>query len=156
YLQEMTHAEAARRLGCPPGTVATRLSRARALLRARLLRRGVTLSAAALAAALAREAAAAVAPRLPAVAPAGGVSAHVVALTEGVCRAMLMEKMRLAVMALVAAAAVGALVLGYRSGAAEPGGPPSAVPVTPEAAAAKDDGPAAVRTTNFEVTAPTR
>jgi RNA polymerase sigma factor (sigma-70 family) len=40
-----THAEAARRLGCPEGTLASRLSRGRALLAARLSRRGVTLPA---------------------------------------------------------------------------------------------------------------
>src|SRR5262249_27882583 len=61
-LEGMTHAEAARHLGCPPGTVATRLSRAREQLRARLVRRGVTLSAGALAAALAAGAATASVP----------------------------------------------------------------------------------------------
>jgi RNA polymerase sigma factor (sigma-70 family) len=57
YLGGQTLAEAARRLGCPKGTVGTRLAWARARLQARLARRGVTLSAAALAAALAGSAA---------------------------------------------------------------------------------------------------
>jgi RNA polymerase sigma factor (sigma-70 family) len=46
YLEGRTHSEAARLLKCPVGTVSVRLSRARELLRARLTRRGVVLSAA--------------------------------------------------------------------------------------------------------------
>jgi RNA polymerase sigma factor (sigma-70 family) len=52
YLQGVTVSEVARRLNCPRGSVATRLLRARERLRARLVRRGVTLSAACLLAAL--------------------------------------------------------------------------------------------------------
>jgi RNA polymerase sigma factor (sigma-70 family) len=52
YLQGVRVEEVARRLGCPRGTVATRLTRARALLRKGLARRGVSLTAAAMAAAL--------------------------------------------------------------------------------------------------------
>ena len=40
YFEGRTHAEAARLLKCPVGTVSVRLSRARELLRARLTRRG--------------------------------------------------------------------------------------------------------------------
>jgi RNA polymerase sigma-70 factor (ECF subfamily) len=42
YLEGKTNEEAARLLGCPPGTVKSRLSRARRLLRTALVRRGVT------------------------------------------------------------------------------------------------------------------
>src|SRR5262245_28927050 len=53
YLEGMTNEEAAGVLGCPTGTVATRLSRARDRLRARLGRHGVGVTAGALAAVLA-------------------------------------------------------------------------------------------------------
>ena len=46
YFEGRTHAEAARLLKCPVGTVSIRLSRARELLRARLTRRGVVIPAA--------------------------------------------------------------------------------------------------------------
>ena len=46
YFEGRTHAEAARLLKCPVGTVSVRLSRARELLRARLTRRGFVLPAA--------------------------------------------------------------------------------------------------------------
>jgi RNA polymerase sigma factor (sigma-70 family) len=48
YYQGLTNEEAARRLGVPHGTVCGRLSRARELLRRRLIRRGVTLTVGAL------------------------------------------------------------------------------------------------------------
>ncbi|MBS0266954.1 MAG: TIGR03067 domain-containing protein, partial [Planctomycetes bacterium] len=47
YLQGMTNREASERLGCPEGTIVSRLARARDLLRSRLLRRGLVLSSAA-------------------------------------------------------------------------------------------------------------
>jgi RND family efflux transporter MFP subunit len=45
YLEGRTNSEAARLMGCPEGTVASRLAWARQRLRGRLTRRGVTLSA---------------------------------------------------------------------------------------------------------------
>jgi RNA polymerase sigma factor (sigma-70 family) len=57
YLAGHTHEEAAVRLRCPVGTVKSRLSRARDLLRARLNRRGLALTAGVLTSALVAEAA---------------------------------------------------------------------------------------------------
>jgi RNA polymerase sigma factor (sigma-70 family) len=107
YLEERTNAEAAVILGCPKGTVLSRLATARERLRVRLSRRGVTLSAGALAAALSQSAEAAVAPALVSATtsaavlfaegnlPAAAVSAEAVVLTKGMLRAMLMSKLRL-------------------------------------------------------------
>src|SRR5262245_46321081 len=52
YFEGQTVEEAARQLSCPRGTVASRLAQGRTLLRTRLARRGVDLSAGALAALL--------------------------------------------------------------------------------------------------------
>jgi uncharacterized protein (TIGR03067 family) len=59
YLEGLTTEQAAVQLGCPPGTVLSGLARARERLRARLTRRGVTLSAGLLTAVLGQRAAAA-------------------------------------------------------------------------------------------------
>src|SRR5262249_36202543 len=63
HLQGKTNAEAAEELGCPRGTVQSRLAAARERLRTRLERRGVTLSVAALSALLAQEGVATEVPR---------------------------------------------------------------------------------------------
>jgi WD40 repeat protein len=62
YLQGHTRDQAARQLGLPLRTLDRRLARGRELLRARLTRRGLTLSATMLAAGLAQESVAAAAP----------------------------------------------------------------------------------------------
>src|SRR6185437_6416108 len=46
YWEGMTHEQAAKQLGCAKGTVKDRLERAREMLRTRLARRGLALSAA--------------------------------------------------------------------------------------------------------------
>jgi RNA polymerase sigma factor (sigma-70 family) len=65
YLEGKTVEQAARELGWRQGTVCSRLARGKDLLGVRLSKRGVTLSAGTLAAALAQEAAGALPPGLP-------------------------------------------------------------------------------------------
>ncbi|MCI0460569.1 MAG: sigma-70 family RNA polymerase sigma factor [Gemmataceae bacterium] len=172
YLQGRTNAEAASRLGCSRGTVATLLARARARLRQRLTRRGLALPAA-LAAVLARAAQAGDMPRVllgstvrAAVAFAAGenaaglVSAQAASLAEGVTTTMLMKKWKFAVVTLllVGLAGVGAGLACYRAGAEEPGAAqetPPAPRAEPAARAPRAATPAVYRTANFVVTAPT-
>jgi TolA-binding protein len=95
----------AARLACPRGTVAAHLARARERLRGRLVRRGVTLSAAALAAALAEAVAASPVPaalvaRAGQAVAAGAVPAGAAALANGVLRGMAMAKLKVAAVAL--------------------------------------------------------
>jgi RNA polymerase sigma factor (sigma-70 family) len=66
YLKGLTHDVAARQLDCPVGTVRSRLARARDLLHTRITRRGLTLTAAAVAGALESNAAATTSSHLPA------------------------------------------------------------------------------------------
>ncbi len=126
YLEGVTNDEAARRLGCPPGTIVSRLATARQRLRARLTRRGVTLSASALVPLLAENASATVPTELLAATAraaglaaagqsiAGVVSVKAIILTEGVLKTMLLHQIlktaSLTLVAVVLVSGTGLLV----------------------------------------------
>src|SRR5262249_34064900 len=120
-LEGKSRKEAARQLGCPEGTLAGWVARARTMLAKRLVQRGVILSGGALAAVLSRDGAPAGVPPLvvsstikvvtlfaagQAAAP-GAVSLKAVALTEGVIKAMLLTKLKTASAVLLAVASLG-------------------------------------------------
>jgi RNA polymerase sigma-70 factor (ECF subfamily) len=120
-LEGKTYKEAARQLGCPEGTLAARLARARARLAQRLARSGLSLAGGALAAALAQGPAAAGVPAPLAAftvqaatsvaagraAATGLISVRVAALTEGVVNAMLLTRLRTLAAVLLTAALLG-------------------------------------------------
>jgi RNA polymerase sigma factor (sigma-70 family) len=125
-LEGRTIRETAHRLGWPQGTVAGRLARARALLAKRLKVRGAALPGGALAFVLAQQAASACVPRplvvstmQAAAAFAAGsmaaVPASVAALTEGVLKTMLLNRLKLAATAFLLAT-LAAVVLGSFDG----------------------------------------
>jgi RNA polymerase sigma factor (sigma-70 family) len=93
YLQGLTNEEAARRLGCPTGTILSRLSRARERLRARLSRRGLAPSALAAVGHVRGEV-----PRTLVLATVrctqGGAILRVSEIGEGVLQAMFMTKLK--------------------------------------------------------------
>jgi RNA polymerase sigma factor (sigma-70 family) len=150
YLQGRTNEEAARQLGCPSGTLFTRLARARDMLRGRLTRRGLALSAPALGMALANQAAAAVpevlvsstlraatAFAVGSTTAGGAVSVAAASLAEGVLRSMFVTKLKTIAAACLAVLLVGGggAGLAYHALGA---GPKDKDPNPPPASSAKD------------------
>src|SRR6266542_4317547 len=112
-LEGKTRKEAARQLGCPEGTVASRLATARSTLAKRLARYGLAISGGTLATLLSQNASACVPAAVLSsaieaatvfargtTATAGIVSTKVAALTEGVLKTLLLNKLK-AVMAVL-------------------------------------------------------
>jgi RNA polymerase sigma factor (sigma-70 family) len=118
YLESQTRDEAARQLGWSLRTLERRLAQGRKLLRARLLRRGVTLSAALFAAALGQPATAAIPALLAVTTVRGamqgpdGISAKVARLAEEGLKATVATKTKAGVALVLLALAVSAF--GYQ------------------------------------------
>jgi len=132
-LEGMTRKEAARQLGIPEGSVASRLARARALLAKRLALRGVVFSGT-VAAVLSGSESASASPALVAstinaasvlaagkAAATGAISVKVAALTDGVMKAMLITKLKsaIAVVFVLGFVVAGASALVYQTAAAQ-------------------------------------
>jgi RNA polymerase sigma factor (sigma-70 family) len=143
YLEGATYDEVAERLGWPKGTVSTRLNRAREMLRLRLVRRGVTLSAAMLAgwlsAAAAAEASAALVTATARTATtATACAARVASLTDKVVRAMFLTRLKIATALVLSLALLGAAGASLAYHAAV-GGKPPADDAAADKKPAKDD-----------------
>jgi RNA polymerase sigma factor (sigma-70 family) len=143
YLEGRTNEEAAEEIGCPKGTILSRLSRGREQLRSRLARRGLALSVGCLVTALSENAAAASVPTplmgstvgvaIPfsaGKASAGLVSGPVATLTQGVLHTMFLTKLKIYVAALVALTVLGtgAGLIAQQALAGQPATEPAAIP----------------------------
>jgi RNA polymerase sigma factor (sigma-70 family) len=160
YLEGLTCEEAARRLGCPVGTVKSRLSRGRERLKSRLTRRGVGVTDGALAIFFSTEVESAVPKALKeltiraAVTVAAGrattglISASVATLLEGVLRTMLLTKIK-ALAAVLLILGAGTVVLAYQatSGPRDDSGPVKKTGLT---TAKKDAPPPAARAVDLK------
>ncbi|MCI0459366.1 MAG: sigma-70 family RNA polymerase sigma factor, partial [Gemmataceae bacterium] len=140
-LEGKTRDEAAQQLGCPAGTLKSRLERGRRLLRTRLARRGLTLSAGLLATLLAPEGASAVLPgalcyatiRAGLVFGAGAFTTGVIpirirTLAEGVIQAMFVSKMKVAAATLLVLGTLVATGAGFGLQRIGPATPTNAQP----------------------------
>ncbi len=138
HLEGRTHAEAARLLKCPTGTISVRASRAKEMLRGRLTRRGMALPAALFGTKLAESSAKAAIPSglaestikaaIQLVASntvaAGAVPAQVLQLTDGVLRTMTLNKLAITTACVLVAGAatswIGLIAMGQQSAQDKP------------------------------------
>jgi RNA polymerase sigma-70 factor (ECF subfamily) len=132
-LEGKSYKEATRQLGCPEGTLAARLARGRAMLAKRLARHGLAVTGAALSMVLSQGTSADVPVSVVSstikaailfaagqTAATGAISAKVAGLMEGVLKAMLLSKLKIATGVLMTAAALsGAAGLTYQTQARE-------------------------------------
>src|SRR5207248_7202828 len=151
HLEGKSYDQAAQELGCPKSTLATRLAKALELLRGQLTRRGLALSAGALATALTEKATAAPVAALLSInimkaaasvaagksLAAGILSSQAIALAEEAMKTMIGIKMKLVVLVLALVLTVGAAYAGYSAWVAQV--PPQPEEKQPQAA--KDDAP---------------
>lgn len=134
-LEGKSRKEAARQLGLPEGTIASRLARGKAILASRLARHGLAVSGGMLEVALSQKASGGAVPAavmastiktLTLIASgqsaSGVISVEVANLAEGVLKAMFLIKLKttLAALLLVAIAAVGAIGVGLSARAQTP------------------------------------
>jgi RNA polymerase sigma factor (sigma-70 family) len=141
-LEGLTHAQAERRIGCPVGTVQSRLARGRQRLRSRLLRRGLAPAAGGLSAAIELHAAPLIPPpaslverttRAAVALTIGGgtVPAPVKTLLEGVLTVMFMTRLKMTAAALLV---LGGLAAGAGVMAQQDPSPSPSLPTEPTAA----------------------
>jgi RNA polymerase sigma factor (sigma-70 family) len=129
YLQGQTNEEAARQLRWPTGTVKIRLLRARELLRKRLVRRGLDLSAAVLTVMLLESSVLALPPALAATtvaaAAAGASSVAITGLVSASLKKMCLTKLKVALAVLLTVLVVTLADGLARGDAAPPDAPPA-------------------------------
>jgi len=123
-LEGSSRKEAAQLLGVPEGTLSWRLAQAKKMLAKRLSRYGLAVMSGVLASVMAPGTASAFlrASTVKSALTAGAVPAEVLALTEGVMKAMLLSKLKMTACAavLMVLAGVGASGLTYRATAQQP------------------------------------
>jgi RNA polymerase sigma factor (sigma-70 family) len=140
HMEGHTCEEAARLMGCPVGTVASRLSRGRDRLRTMLSRRGLVFGAAAIGEALSYDAAGAAVPpallssttriatsTIAGSVPDAAITTAIISLAQGTMKAMLLAKLKLAIAVLlpVCTLAAGALVAARQISGQRPNGEPA-------------------------------
>jgi RNA polymerase sigma factor (sigma-70 family) len=149
YLDGKTRKEAARQLGCPEGTIAGRLARAKLMLAKRLARHGVGVSGGALAAVLSQQVAPACVPASVTystikaaslfatgqTAATALTSAKVAALTEGVLKAMFLGKLKMlmTIFLMLSFLTAGGKLLSHNTIRADPSEKFSTLPAKPPA-----------------------